>query len=52
MLWLINGRLVQSINDLSHLDALTGLYNRRAMEEIVPNLVSKAYKKAKQSALL
>ncbi|HCZ9046826.1 TPA: GGDEF domain-containing protein [Vibrio alginolyticus] len=45
MLWLINGRLVQSINDLSHLDALTGLYNRRAMEEIVPNLVSKAHKK-------
>ncbi|MDG2810222.1 GGDEF domain-containing protein, partial [Vibrio parahaemolyticus] len=52
MLWLINGRLVQSINDLSHLDALTGLYNRRAMEEIVPNLVSKAHKKSQAISII
>ncbi|PLR59411.1 GGDEF domain-containing protein [Vibrio parahaemolyticus] len=45
MLWLINARLVKSINDLSHLDALTGLYNRRAMEVIVPNLVNQAREK-------
>ncbi len=52
MLWLINGRLIQSINDLSHLDALTGLHNRRAMEEIVPNLVNQAHKRNQSISII
>ncbi|PFG58519.1 diguanylate cyclase (GGDEF)-like protein [Vibrio sp. ES.051] len=52
MLWLINGRLVQSINDLSHLDALTGLHNRRAMEKIVPNLVHQAHKQKQAISII
>ena len=42
ILWLINARLVVSINDLSLRDALTGLYNRRALEEIIPDLIHDA----------
>ncbi|MGY0616977.1 GGDEF domain-containing protein [Vibrio sp. FJH11] len=42
MLWLINARLVLSINNLSQRDALTGLYNRRALEEIIPTLICNA----------
>lgn len=44
ILWLINARLVTSINDLSLRDALTGLYNRRALEEIIPDLIYDARK--------
>ncbi|MBR9874862.1 MAG: GGDEF domain-containing protein [Vibrionaceae bacterium] len=44
ILWLINSRLVASINDLSLRDALTGLYNRRALEGIVPCLITDASK--------
>ncbi|MDV6252208.1 GGDEF domain-containing protein [Vibrio sp. EA2] len=44
ILWLINARLVSSINDLSLRDALTGLYNRRALEEVVPGLIYDARK--------
>ncbi|MCF7484213.1 GGDEF domain-containing protein [Vibrio sp. J1-1] len=44
ILWLINSRLVASINDLSLRDALTGLYNRRALEGIVPRLITDASK--------
>ncbi|NVC94434.1 GGDEF domain-containing protein [Vibrio natriegens] len=44
ILWLINARLVTSINDLSLRDALTGLYNRRALEDIVPCLLNDANK--------
>lgn len=44
ILWLINARLVTSINDLSLRDALTGLYNRRALEDIVPCLLNDASK--------
>lgn len=44
ILWLINARLVASINDLSLRDALTGLYNRRALEDIVPCLLKDASK--------
>jgi diguanylate cyclase (GGDEF)-like protein len=44
ILWLINARLVTSINDLSLRDALTGLYNRRALETIIPGLIYDASK--------
>ncbi|MBR9787532.1 MAG: GGDEF domain-containing protein [Vibrionaceae bacterium] len=44
ILWLINARLVASINDLSLRDALTGLYNRRALEEVIPGLIYDARK--------
>ncbi|MGR5131128.1 GGDEF domain-containing protein [Vibrio alfacsensis] len=42
MLWLINARLLHSIKELSTQDALTGLSNRRAMENVVPKIVEKA----------
>lgn len=42
MLWLINARLLNSIKELSTQDALTGLSNRRAMEDVVPKIVEKA----------
>lgn len=45
MLWLINARLVASINALSLQDALTGLYNRRALETVVPKLIDDANKR-------
>ena len=45
-------RGLQSINDLSHLDALTGLHNRRAMEEIVPNLVNQAHKRNQSISII
>lgn len=44
MLWLINARLVTSINALSLQDALTGLYNRRALEAIIPGFIDDAKK--------
>lgn len=39
MLWLINARLLDSIHQLSQKDPLTGLYNRRAMDSLLPSLV-------------
>lgn len=44
ILWVINARLVTSINELSLRDALTGLYNRRALEAVIPKLIYNANK--------
>ncbi|MGP8308694.1 GGDEF domain-containing protein [Vibrio sp. YIC-376] len=52
MLWLINARLVLSINNLSQRDALTGLYNRRALEEIIPRLICNAIKQGNPVSII
>lgn len=44
ILWVINARLVTSINELSLRDALTGLYNRRALDAVIPKLIYNANK--------
>ena len=44
ILWVINARLVTSINELSLRDALTGLYNRRVLEAVIPKLIYNANK--------
>ena len=41
MLWMINARLLNSIHILSYHDPLTTLKNRRALEEVVPNMMQK-----------
>ncbi|HDM8232485.1 TPA: GGDEF domain-containing protein [Vibrio campbellii] len=45
MLWLINSRLIDSIENLSIQDALTGLLNRRAMEKFIPKIVQRVIDK-------
>ncbi|MCJ2376336.1 GGDEF domain-containing protein [Vibrio sp. ZSDZ34] len=42
MLWMINARLLSSIHELSYSDPLTSLGNRRALDEIAPELMKKA----------
>ncbi|CAH0537531.1 GGDEF domain-containing protein [Vibrio marisflavi] len=40
--WMITGRLVASMYDSSIRDGLTGLYNRRALEELAPKEMARA----------
>ncbi|WP_082008510.1 GGDEF domain-containing protein [Photobacterium gaetbulicola] len=44
MLWMINARLVKSIQNLSRQDPLTRLYNRHALERYLPELMAKISK--------
>ncbi|KYN82566.1 hypothetical protein ATY36_13490 [Vibrio cidicii] len=52
MLWLFNSRLVKSIHHLSLKDPLTGLYNRRVMDNVIPNLVARAKERKNSVSLI
>ncbi|KGY11819.1 hypothetical protein NM22_14290 [Vibrio tubiashii] len=52
MLWINNARLLQSIHHLSLKDPLTGLYNRRVMDSVLPELVEKARKQSTPVSLV
>ncbi|WP_038173599.1 GGDEF domain-containing protein [Vibrio pacinii] len=52
MLWLNNARLLRSIHQLSLKDPLTGLYNRRVLDSVIPDLVLKASAQAKPVSLI
>ncbi|MDF2152548.1 GGDEF domain-containing protein [Vibrio sp. CAU 1672] len=52
MLWLINARLVKSIHHLSYQDALTCMYNRRAMETMLPEALNKAKKRKRPTGII
>ncbi|NVD08217.1 GGDEF domain-containing protein [Vibrio sp. JPW-9-11-11] len=52
MLWLNNARLIKSIHQLSLKDPLTGLYNRRVMDELIPTMVANARFQLKPVSLM
>lgn len=52
MLWLNNARLLRSIHQLSLKDPLTGLYNRRVLDSVIPDLVLKASAQTKPVSLI
>ncbi|WP_428775089.1 GGDEF domain-containing protein [Vibrio sp.] len=52
MLWLNNARLLNAIHQLSLKDPLTGLYNRRVMDEILPKRVANASTQLKPVSLM
>lgn len=52
MLWLINARLLISIENLSIQDALTGLLNRRAMEKVIPKMVQRVIDKHESLSII
>ncbi|MDN2483390.1 GGDEF domain-containing protein [Vibrio agarivorans] len=45
MLWILNARLISAIDHLSKRDALTGLYNRLALDIKLPKLTKQAEEK-------
>ena len=50
--WMITGRLVASMYDSSIRDGLTGLYNRRALEELAPKEMARAQRHNDDLAIL
>lgn len=50
--WMLAGRLVATIYDTSLKDELTKLYNRRALEELVPKEVTRAFRFEHQLSIL
>lgn len=52
MLWLNNARLLNAIHQLSLKDPLTGLYNRRVMDQLLPKRVANASTQLKPVSLI
>ena len=50
--WLINARLVSAVYTSSIRDSLTRLYNRRAMEDIIPRELSRAQRNQSELSII
>ncbi|MGR5140141.1 GGDEF domain-containing protein [Photobacterium sp. DNB23_23_1] len=52
MLWMINARLVRSIREVSRRDPLTQLYNRHALERVLPRILVESHKAMSLSIIM
>ncbi|MGR5063273.1 GGDEF domain-containing protein [Photobacterium sp. DNB22_13_2] len=52
MLWMINARLVRSIREVSRRDPLTQLYNRHALDKVLPGILVKSHKAKSLSIIM
>ncbi|MGR5117261.1 GGDEF domain-containing protein [Vibrio astriarenae] len=52
MLWILNTRLFNTVDQLSKRDALTGLYNRLALDKELPRLIEQATQECKPVSII